>query len=146
MHHLKYNSVHTEKWKPKTDPRYITFPKHAWQDTLHLHVHNAIYKLIVHFTQRIQYMQYSKGNSYLPDCGGYAFFSKLLQRWRWMPPPSIASKCFFSLCFCSACARCPRPPGETHTHLRAPWSHLSSTLFFSALFTVLLAAIPISLG
>ena len=53
-----YNSVHTEKWKPKTDPRYITIPKHAWQDTLHAPVHNAMYKLRVHFAQRTLYMQY----------------------------------------------------------------------------------------
>jgi len=57
-----YNSVHTEKWKPKPDPRYITIPKHAWQDTLHIHIHNAMCKLIVHFTQRTHYTQYNTGN------------------------------------------------------------------------------------
>jgi len=90
-----YNSVHTEKWKPKTDPRYITIPKHAWQDTLHIHIHNTMYKLIVHFTQRTQYMQYSMGNCYLPHCGGYEFSVALLLRWCSVPPPSIASTCFF---------------------------------------------------
>ena len=72
-HFTAYNSVHTEKWKPKTNPRYITFPKHAWQDTLHVDEHNAIYKLIVDFTQRIQYMQYSTGNTYL--VGEVMYFS-----------------------------------------------------------------------
>ena len=46
-------------------PRYITIPKHAWQDTLDAHVHNSMYKLIVHSAQRTQYMQYSTGNTYL---------------------------------------------------------------------------------
>ena len=59
-----YNSVHTEKWKPRTNPWYITTPKHASQYTLHAHVHNAVYKLIVHSAQRTQYMLYSTGNSY----------------------------------------------------------------------------------
>ena len=82
-----FNSVHTEKWEPKTCPRYITFPKHAWQDNFHGYVHNAVYKLIVHFTQRryhyssfIQYTQYSSVNGYV--CRGYVFFVELLSRWR----------------------------------------------------------------
>jgi hypothetical protein len=97
-----YNSVHTEKLKHKTDPRYITIPKHAWQDTLHVHMHNSMYKLIVHYTQRTQYMQYITGNSNLPDCGGYVFSVALLLRWCSMPPPSMASTCFFYPCFCNA--------------------------------------------
>jgi len=112
-----YNSVHTEKWKPKTDPRYITIPKHAWQDTLHVHVHNTMYKLIVHFTQRTQYMQYSTGNSYLPDCGGYESSVALLLRWCSVPPPSIASTCFFYPCLCNACAGCPKSLGKTRLYM-----------------------------
>jgi len=108
------NSVHTEKWKTKTDPRYITIPKDAWQDTLHVHVHNGMYKLIVHFTQRTHYVKSSMGNSYLPDCGGYVFYVVLL---RSVPPPSIASTCFFYLCLCNACASCSKSPSETHINI-----------------------------
>jgi len=90
-----YNSVHTEKWKPKTDPRHITIPKHAWQDTLHVHVHNAMYKLIANFTQRPQYMQCSTWNSYLPDCGDYVFCAALLLRWCSLPPHRLPAHASF---------------------------------------------------
>jgi len=119
-----YNSVHTEKWKSKTDPRCITIPKRAWQDTLHLHVHNAMYKLIVHFTQRTEYMLYSMENSYLPDCGGYEFSVALLLHWCSVPPPSIASTSFLYLCLCNACAGCPTSQGKTRIYISVPASFL----------------------
>ena len=112
-----YNSVHTEKWKPKTNPRYITILKHAWEDTLHAHVHNAMYKLIVYFAQRTRYIQYSMVNSYLLDCGGYVFSTAPLLHWCSVPPPSIASTCFFYLCLCNACAGCPKSLGETRINI-----------------------------
>jgi len=61
---------HTTQFTQKNENPKLTqgtspYQKHAWQDTLHAHVHNAMYKLIVHSAQRTQNMQYSTRNSYL---------------------------------------------------------------------------------
>ena len=63
---IQHTTQFTQKNEnPKLTLGNITIPKHAWQDTLHAHIHNAMYKLIVHSAQRAQNMQYSTRNSYL---------------------------------------------------------------------------------
>ena len=55
-----------------------------------------------------------------------------------MPPPSIASTCFFYLCLCNACAGCPKSQGKTYIHISSSISSFAHT-FLPAMFTVLLS-------
>jgi len=75
-------------------------------------------------------MQYSTGNSYLPDCGGYVFSVAILLRWCSVPPPSIARTCFFYPWLCNACAGWPKSPGKTRTNISVPVSLPFSTLSY----------------
>jgi len=52
---------------PKLTQGISPYTKMLGKDTLLVRVHNAMYKLIIHFTQKTQYMQYSTGNRNSPD-------------------------------------------------------------------------------
>ena len=126
------NSVNTEKWKPKTDPSYITVPKLAWQESLHVHVHNAdnfhinsqfhTKKVTLQLIRTIHSVQYGKYD--LLDCGDYEPFAVLHSSKCLVYRPSFASTFLFSLCFCNACADCPISPEKIRTKLWAARNHI----------------------
>jgi len=53
------------------------------------------------------------------DYGGgcYVLSAAPLLHWCSVPPPSVASTCFFYLCLCNACVSCPKSRGETHINI-----------------------------